>query len=139
MVSSIYNYKAIGKKVNYTNIVEQLYSKIKRKSIIFLIGDFFDTSNLNLNLLSKKHEVIVIIVRDRFEEKPSAFESINFTDPSTFEKFDGSLSSSSVKEYENIISKNDEKLYKNLKSFGVEFIKVYTDENIISKMMKLFK
>ncbi len=139
MVESIYNYNAIGKKVNYPKITNELFTKIRRKSIVFLIGDFFDTKNLNLKLLAKKHEVIAIIVRDRFEEHPSKMGNVNFTDPQTFQKFDGNLSSSLTKEYEKNIKIHDYKLYENFKNSGVEFLKIYTDENILVKMMKIFR
>jgi len=139
MVHGIYNYDVKGKSVDYKNIVDQLFRKIKKKSIIFLIGDFFNTNDLNLKLLAKKHEVIAIIIRDRFEESPSVFENINFTDPSTFKSFDGNIGKESIKEYEKIVKNNDEKLYENLKSFGVDFIKVYTDDNIYTKLFQLFK
>jgi uncharacterized protein (DUF58 family) len=139
MVQNIYNYKAIGKKVDYTAISDQLFHKIRAKSIIFLIGDFFNAENLNLKLLAKKHEVIAIIVRDKFEEHPSTMGNVNFTDPQTFQKFDGTLSGSLIKEYEKNIHKNDEKLYENFKSSGIEFIKIFTDDNILVKMIKLFQ
>lgn len=139
MVNGIYNYNVKGKSVDYKNIVDQLFCKIKKKSIIFLIGDFFNANDLNLKLLAKKHEVIAIIIRDRFEESPSVFENINFTDPSTFKSFDGNIAKESIKEYEKIVRNNDEKLYENLKSFGVDFIKIYTDDNIYTKLFQLFK
>ena len=139
MVENIFNYKVIGKRVDYTAITNQLFQKIRTKSIIFLIGDFFNTEDLNLKLLAKKHEVIAVIIRDRFEEHPSAVGSVNFTDPQTFQKYDGALNSTLIKKYETNIYKNDEKLYENFKSSGVEFIKIYTDENILVKMIKLFQ
>ena len=139
MVQNIYDYKAIGKKVNYTLIANDLFHKIRKKSIIFLIGDFFNTENLNLKLLAKKHEVIAVIVRDRFEEHPSSIGSVHFTDPQTFEKFDGTLSGNLIKEYEKNVHQNDEKLYENFKSSGIQFTKVYTDENILVQMIKLFQ
>ena len=89
--------------------------------------------------MAKKHEVIAIIVRDRFEESPSSMGNVHFTDPQTFQKFDGTLGSSLIKEYEKNVHLNDEKLYENFKSSGIEFLKVYTDDNILVKMIKLFR
>jgi len=139
MCDTIDNYKVIGKKVNYSQITDELYKQLKKKSIIFLIGDFFSTDNLNLKLLAKKHEVIAIIVRDKFEEKPSRMGSVNFTDPSSSQVFDGDLNGSLVKEYEKKIKINDYKLYDNFKKSGVQFSKVYTDDNVMVKMMSLFR
>ncbi len=139
MVNNIYNYNAIGKKVNYIKIINELYKKIPRKSILFLIGDFFNVDDANFKLLAKKHEVIAIIVRDKFEENPIKMGNVHFLDPASVETFEGNLSGSLVKEYEKIVKLNDEKLYKTFKKSGVEFMKIYTHDNVIVKMMKLFR
>ncbi|MEA2018653.1 MAG: DUF58 domain-containing protein [Campylobacterota bacterium] len=139
MVNNIYNYNVIEKKVNYEKIIDKLYKQIPKKSIIFLIGDFFNFENKNLKLLAKKHEVIAIIVRDVFEEEPTKMGNVNFLDPSTTQVFEGNLSGSLVKEYEKRIKDNDSNLYKNFKNSGVEFLKIYTNDNVLVKMMKLFR
>jgi len=139
MVKNIYSYNAIGKKVEYSIILNELFHKIRAKSIIFLIGDFFNIEDSNLKLLAKKHEVIAVIVRDKFEEHPSSMGSVHFTDPQTFQKYDGILNPSLIQEYEKNVHKNDKKLYENFKNSGIDFIKIYTDDTILIKMMQLFQ
>lgn len=138
MIETIYNYNPLDKNIDYKVIINDLYKKIQKKSLIFLIGDFFDTENLNLNLLAKKHEVIVIIVRDRFEENPIALGNVNFTDPNTTKVFEGDLNSSLAKNYIQKVKTHDHELYTNLKKTGIEFIKIYTDDNVTQKLAKLF-
>ena len=46
MVEKVFNYQCIGKNVNYRKITNELFKFIKRRSIIFLIGDFFDINNI---------------------------------------------------------------------------------------------
>ncbi|MGB3750016.1 MAG: DUF58 domain-containing protein [Arcobacteraceae bacterium] len=138
MVEKIYHYDPIGKNVDYAKLTNTLSKQIRKKSIIFLIGDFFNTEKLNLKPLSKKHEVVVIIVRDRFEESPIAIGSVNFTDPSSSQVFDGDLNSSLALNYKQKIQKHDHELYQNLKKSGIEFTKIYSDENIIKKLAILF-
>jgi len=82
---------------------------------------------LNLKLLSKKHEVITIIVRDRFEENTAQLGNVNFTDPSSSQTFEGNINSSLVNQYIKDVQHNDHLLYDNLKKSGIEFIKIYTD------------
>ena len=139
MVQNIYNYNVIDKKVNYLHIINELYKKVPKKSIIFLIGDFFNFEDKQLKLLAKKHEVIAIIVRDIFEEQPTKMGNVNFIDPSTSQVFNGNLSGSLVKEYEKKVKDNDNNLYKTFKNSGVEFTKIYTNDNVLIKMMKLFR
>jgi len=139
MVENIYNYNPLGKNVNYEKIIISLYKQIQKKSIIFLIGDFFNCKNLNLKLLSKKHEVIAIIVRDNFEENPTKLGNVNFTDPSTSQVFEGDLNKSLVNNYTKKVQKNDQILYDTFKKAGVDFIKIYTHESVFKKLAQLFK
>lgn len=139
MVEKIDQYDTLYKNVNYQNITLSLNKYLVKKSLLFLIGDFFDTENLNLKLLSKKHEVVVIIVRDRFEESPHELGNINLIDPSTSMRFEGDLNKSLIKKYTKQIQKNDLLLYEHLKQSGVQFTKIYTDDNINKQLIKLFK
>ncbi len=138
MVENIYNYNCINKKTDNDVIKRDLFKNIKEKSVIFLIGDFFDIENLDLKLLSAKHEVVAVIIRDPFEENPIPMGNVNFTDPSDSRIFDASISGSVVKEYMKKVKKNDLLLYDHFKKAGVDFTKIYTDENYFIKLLKLF-
>lgn len=139
MIRKIDHYDALGKTVNYENIIYNLHKQIQKKSLIFLIGDFFNTENINLKLLSKKHEVVVIIVRDKFEESPVALGNINLIDPSTSQRFNGNLNSSLIKKYTQKVKIHDHLLFEQLKKSGIEFIKIYTEDNVTKKLAQLFK
>ena len=139
MVEKLFDYNPLNKNSNYKNIISGLSKQIRKKSIIFLIGDFFECETMNLQLLSKKHEVILIIVRDRFEENPSAIGDVNFIDPSTAQRFEGDLNDSLIKAYTKKVKLNDHLLYEHLRKSGIEFLKLYTDDNITQKLAQLFK
>ena len=81
LVQNIDAHNVLGKSLDYAQITQALYKQIQQKSIVFLIGDFFDTQNLNIKALSVKHELVVIIVRDHFEEHPALLGELNITDP----------------------------------------------------------
>ncbi len=138
MIVNIDNYNPLEKNANFVNIINDLYKKIQKKSLVFLIGDFFDTNDFNLNLLAKKHEVIMIIVRDKFEENPIALGSVNFTDPNNAKTFEGDLNSNLTENYAKNVKKHDSELFKKLKKIGVQFIKIYTDDNVTQQLAKLF-
>jgi len=139
MIEKITHYDPLGKDVHYENIINDLYKKIRKKSLLFLIGDFFDTKDINLNLLAKKHEVVVIIVRDKFEEHPTALGNVNFTDPNNSKTFEGDLNNSVTSNYINRVKIHDHNLYENLNKTGLEFIKIYTDDTVTLKLSKLFR
>ncbi len=139
MTEKIYTYKSIGKKVNYEQISNKLFRTLKRRSLIFLIGDFFEIKKLDLKILSKKHEIIVIIVRDSFEEQLSALGNVNFKDLEEGFEFKGIIDKSSVENYIKNLKKNDHNFFIHLKKCNINFTKIYTNENPISKIIRLMK
>ncbi len=139
MNEKIFNYKTLGKIQNFKNISEELFKQIKRKSIIFLIGDFFEIKNIDLKLLSKKHEVVAVVVRDTFEEKPYELGNVNLIDPSTNKTFDGYLNKDTISKYEKSVKLNDHLLYEHFQSCGIKFTKIYTHEEALPKLLRLMR
>jgi uncharacterized protein (DUF58 family) len=137
MSSKLYNYDPINKEVDYHAIATGLYRLIKQKSIIFLIGDFFDADDIDLKLLAKKHEVVAIVIRDKFEETLTTSSSISLIDPSTSSIFEGSLSPKNIENYQQKVRENDKKLQEHFNKCGIKSIKIYTDEEPIVKIAKL--
>ena len=139
MSEQLFNYNVLGKDVNYKYIINELYKTIHHKSIIFLIGDFFNIQNIDLKLLSKKHEVMVIIVRDKFEENPVALGNVNLNDPSSNISFEGLLNKDTISNYTKTIKESDHHLYTQLQASAIKFIKIYTHEDPVKKIMGLLR
>ena len=139
MVEKIDIYDPIGKNIDYTQLVQQLNKKIHKKSLLFLIGDFFNCETLNLKVLSKKHEVIVIMIRDKFEESPVSLGEVNLIDPSNSRIFEGDLNPTLIKRYTQKIKEHDHLLFEHLKKSGIEFTKIYTEDSVTHKLAKLFQ
>ncbi|RXJ86027.1 DUF58 domain-containing protein [Arcobacter sp. CECT 8985] len=139
MAENILEYKSIGKKCNYKTIFNQLFSNIKRRSLIFLIGDFFDSSKVDLKLLSKKHEVIVIIIRDKFEENLSTLGNVQLRDLESGNEYKGVINKESINQYKQILKQNDRVLYEHLRKCNINFTKIYTNENPFSKLIRLMR
>lgn len=135
MAEIIYNYNVLNKTINYKKVLDELFKSIHHKSIIFLIGDFFDIEKLDLKLLNSKHEIVVLIIRDKFEEEPKALGNVNLIDPNSFEGYEGVLDDSTITNYIKRIKENDHKLFKHLQDCGIRFTKIYTDENPIKKLI----
>ncbi|NPA03857.1 MAG: DUF58 domain-containing protein, partial [Epsilonproteobacteria bacterium] len=134
-VEEIISFDPIGKVGNFEVLTQRLF-KIKRKSIIFIISDFFQIPQLKV--LAKKHEVVAIIVRDRFEEEPVSVGFINLFDPETKENFLVDLEGTTLKNYKKEVKRVDRELYESFKKSGVRFTKIYTFEDPFIKLLKLF-
>ncbi len=137
MVSEILDFDALKEKLNFKVIIETLYKRLKRKSLIIIIGDFFEIPNLKL--LSKKHEVLAVIVRDKLEEKPPQMGFASLVDPESGLILEGDFSASSVNLYAKRVQEHDRKLYQTLKKHQIRFTKIYTDSKASVELRRLFE
>ena len=134
-ISKIETFKMLGKESNYQALTDTLYKRLKRKSLLFIIADF--VGDINLSLLAKKHDVVAIIVRDKFEEKPQELGFMRLMDMESRASFEGVLGENELKDYEKALLQNDANLFKHFKKNGVRYVKVYTDEEPYLKLAKL--
>ncbi|MFK5975656.1 MAG: DUF58 domain-containing protein [Sulfurovum sp.] len=133
-VSDIVDFDALGKEGNFDALIETLHNRIKKKALIFILSDF--VGDIDLNILSKKHDVFAVMVRDRFEENPQSLGYLRLVDMETRESFEDNIDTKLLNRYKKSLHDNDEKLYKQFRKQGIRFTKIYTDEEPIAKLMK---
>jgi len=133
-VEDVVAFDPIGKEGDFSALVETLHNRLKKKSLLFIISDF--VGDIDLKLLSKKHDVFAVMVRDRFEEDPSELGYLRLIDMESRQSFEGDVDSATLKNYKKALHDNDEKLYKQFKKQGVRFTKIYTHEEPALKLMK---
>jgi uncharacterized protein (DUF58 family) len=134
-VTKMQDFEVLGKSSDYQAFTDSLYKRIKRKSLLFVISDF--VGDIDLALLAKKHDVVALIVRDRFEEKPQELGYMRLMDMEKSASYEGVIGTSALKGYEKALHQNDETLYAHFKSSAVRFTKIYTDEEPYLKLIKL--
>ena len=112
--------EVLNKVIDYDMLSKYALRKIKKRSYLFLVGDFLETPKLKA--LSKKHEVVVVRVRDRFEQNPSEIGELSVIDPSSGEKSEINFSKLSLKSYAQELKKTDLKFKSYLRECGVRLI-----------------
>ena len=135
-VTKMEAFDVLGRKSDYQALADTLFKRIKRKSLIFIIADF--VGDIDLTLLSKKHDVVALIVRDRFEEEPKELGYIRVLDMESHQSFEGVIGAKEIEGYKKAMHKNDEKLYAHFKKNGIRYTKIYTDEEPYMKLARLF-
>jgi len=133
-VEDVVEFEPIGKEGDFKILVETLNNRLKKKSLLFILSDF--VGDIDLKLLSKKHDVFAVIVRDKFEEEPSELGYLRLIDMESKQSFEGNIDSGTLKSYKKALHDNDEKLYKQFKKHGIRFSKIYTHEEPALKLMK---
>jgi len=126
-----------NKKLDFKLIADSLYKRLKRKSLIIVVGDFFEIPDFKL--LAKKHEVLAVVVRDHLEEKPPVMGFSSLVDPQTGTVLEGDFHKKSVAEYAAKVHAHDHKLYDTFRKQQVRFTKVYTDSNASVDLRRLFE
>lgn len=136
-VDAVLSFDALNKKVDFKVIADTLYKRLRRKSLILVVGDFFEIPDFKL--LAKKHEVIAVIVRDHLEEKPPVMGYSSLVDPESGSTLEGDFNKSSVEAYAARVQAHDHKLYEAFRKHQVRFTKIYTDSIASVELRRLFE
>ncbi len=133
-VEDVVAFDPLGKEADYKALVEMLIHRLKKKALLFIISDF--VGEIDLKLLSKKHDLFAVIVRDKFEEEPKELGYLRLIDMETKKSFEGDIDVATLKTYKKALYENDEKLYREFKKQGVRFTKIYTHDDPTLKLLK---
>ena len=136
-VSEILDFDALNQKVDFKVIADTLFKRLKRKSLVLFVGDFFEIPDFRV--LAKKHEVVSVIVRDKLEENPPQMGFSSLVDPESGVVLDGDFNKASVKAYSKKVQFHDSRLFEKFRKDGVRFTKVYTDSVASVELRRLFE
>ncbi len=135
LVENIFNQQYIGKKGSFELLQEKIF-KLKRKSLVFVASDFL--SSFNFSLISKKHEIVALIIRDYFEENPQELGIVTLGDSVSGVSYTLNFDKEVARKYKAKIKKIDRKIFEHFRKEGVSFVKINTFENPYLKLLKLF-
>ncbi len=121
---------------DYSAFVDYVNERIKKKSLIFIVGDFY--GDIDLSMLNK-HEVFAVMVRDRFEEAPKLLDEMELVDPNTMQHQEFMLSPKILNAYQKELEAHDENLMMHFDQHRIKHTKIYTDEEPFVKLSNLFR
>lgn len=136
MLNEFFLIDTLGLAIEYEKIQRRLLNTQKRKSLFFLVGDFLD--EIDLSILAQKHELYVIMVRDRWEENPHVSSDVELINPLFNSIISQTLSKKALFYYKEKLEEHDKKLYEHLNTHKIKFIKVYKKEEVFQKLEELF-
>ncbi len=132
----VYEIPLLHTKLNYDKSIDDIFKRLRRPSLVFILADFLE--EIDLSLLSQKHEVIAIVVRKREEESLKELSEVILSDPKSKNKLDTYFSKKSICEYMKNLEVHDKKQQEHFSSYGIRFVKIFCDEHVISKLNTLF-
>jgi uncharacterized protein (DUF58 family) len=118
-----------------------LNSTLSRRSVVFLVTDALDAGEIEsqLKIASFRHDLILVLVRDKRESDLPDVGLIELEDPETGEEivFDTS-DKRLVEEFKTKIEARDREFEKMCKNLGIDMIKLTAGESIIEPVCCLF-
>jgi len=126
----------LGTRLNTISSVENLFKRVQKPSLLFILSDFLD--EVDLSLLAQKHEVIAIIIRDREEELPKKLGEVTLNNPKGKARLDTYFGKRSIEKYLSKLTENDQKLKEHFAHYDIRSVKIFTDDEVVGKLVSLF-
>jgi uncharacterized protein (DUF58 family) len=142
IIRELLEFKPENKKTNLELALKYLTNVIKKKSIVFLISDFYADSDYKdaLKIANKKHDLVALRIVDKTETELPNVGLIKLRDNET-----GKLMwvDTSDKTFRKQFAVNYLKFEDDLKDIfnrsGTDATKIFTHENYVKPLMNLFK
>ena len=133
-------HKAKDRKTDISIALEHIQKVLKRKSIIFLLSDFWDDSyQQTMKLINKKHDLINIQILDKAEIAIPKLGMVKFHDAETQKS--GWIDTNN-KQVQNISTKYIQNKNKVIKEFckknKIDFISIDTAEGYLNPLEQFF-
>jgi uncharacterized protein (DUF58 family) len=134
---ALYEMSLLGTALDRKSALKNLFTRLHKPSLIFILGDFLD--EVDLSLLAQKHEVIAVIIRHRKEEHPKRLGEVTLEDPRDGNRVDTYFGRRSIGRYLARREENDAKLLEHFARYDIRYVKIFTDEEPVGKLLDLFR
>ncbi len=141
IISSLVMHEPKSKKTNLKNTLSFVADIVKKRSIIFIISDFYGQEfSKELSVLKKRHDVIAIRVNDARETNIPDIGLIQLEDEETGEQILLDTSDEEfIKNYSKTLTKEDQRLKMMFRKNKIDTISILTDESYETPLRRFFK
>lgn len=140
IIRELITYKQSDTKTSFNTSLKFMNNVIKKRSTCFLITDGYGEFDDSLQIVSRKHDFSTIIVRDKREDIIPNIGLLRLHDnESGKDIWIDSSDKNMINEFKEFRKKQDYDLVQKFNRLGIENIMVYTGEDYIRSLMKLFE
>ncbi|OIP38719.1 MAG: hypothetical protein AUK47_11250 [Deltaproteobacteria bacterium CG2_30_63_29] len=141
IISELLRYKPSGAGTNLTEALDTLGRITRRKSVVFVMSDFIgEDYERGLRVMSRRHDVIPVIIVDPMEEKLPDMGVCTFEDPETGDLLVVDTSSRSVRAtYQERAAALKSRRETTLRRSNIDFISIYTHQPYLQPLIRYFK
>jgi len=140
-LSKIVQFQPTSTQTNLRQSLEYISKVIKKRSIVFIVSDFFDEEFYHpLKILRNKHDVIALRVLDEREQEIPDIGLIELEDEETSEQLLVDTSDEDFREaYIRLMQQRESTLIQNLRKIKIDVVSIFTDESFEVPLKKFFK
>ncbi|MFK7738151.1 MAG: DUF58 domain-containing protein [Pirellulaceae bacterium] len=134
-------WKTGRQSTNISGAVEFLLSVAKRRSVCFVVSDFFDDAYLkSLEMAARKHDVIAVLLTDPKELKLPNVGLVTLTDPETGESKLHDTGTAAFREQfkQNATDRVDE-LARTFRRAKIDFIHIDVSKSVVDPLAQFFR
>jgi len=141
MISSLVSHQPQSKETNIENALSYVSNVVKKRSVIFVLSDFYNQDFAKpLKLLKKKHDVIAIRTNDTRETNIPDVGLIQLEDEETGEQLLVDTSDENFrKNYAKIMNEEEKRLNRIFNKNKIDTISINTDISYEFPLRKFFK
>ena len=140
-LSRIVQFQPTSTQTNLRQSLEYISKVIKKRSIVFIVSDFFDEDFYHpLKILRNKHDVIALRILDQREQEIPDIGLIELEDEETGEQLLVDTSDEEFRTaYTQLMQQKENTLIQNLRKIKIDVVSIFTDESFEVPLKKFFK
>ena len=133
---TLFEASVLHRKLDHSLALKDLFKRLHKPSLLFMIGDFLE--EVDLSLLAQKHEIIAVVIRHREEEFPKKLGEVTLADPTGTGRLDTYFAKKSIDAYRAKLAAHEQKRLEHFARYGIRSVKIFTDEEVVGKLIRLF-
>jgi uncharacterized protein (DUF58 family) len=123
--------EARGEPVDSESLLRELGPRLRRRSVLFLLGDFMKP--LDLSALASRHEIHALILRDRLDEElPGG--SFMLEDAGSLQRRKATIDAAARRRYRRLVREHDSALLEHFRRHGIGWEKFTTSREPIARL-----
>jgi uncharacterized protein (DUF58 family) len=141
IVSALQELKPGSLKTDLNKSIVYTQNAVKKRSVVFMISDFIDEGyHKNLKALAKKHDLVVIQIKDNRETNVPNLGIIPVFDKENRKTVWVNTASSYFKnQLDQTYAQNTDELLEICRKYQINHLEINTNEDYVPKLIRLFK
>jgi uncharacterized protein (DUF58 family) len=141
VIREILSFKREGKRTDMAQALRYLSRVNKKRSVLFVISDFLAQGyEQPIRILSKKHDLIPVLIKDSMEKQLPRLAVVCFEDPETGDFMEVDLRAEKLRQaYQDIAAVELNSLRKFFRTLRLDHLELGTDGEYASALNRFFK